>query len=329
MSGSWDSILLIGLSADAQMEVEGRARAEVANGTIVALDSLDEALNRPEAPGREVLVLSDGRDFERALSARGRDALPRWPVLVYDSAGWDVRLAEASALFSSRREVARAHGDLLSIARRFSHEIRSPLGCILTSAEVLREEFSEHSASAGELTETIVDSANEVFDLVKRVSLLARASAVPFTRSEVNSEMAVWVTRERLATRIANSGTVVTESEEWPNVVGIQEWVERIWFELIANAVQHAGPEARVEMGWEQEANGVRFFVKDHGGGIAPELREILFRPFHRLHESDAGRGLGLAIVQRLVDLQEGSCGYEPVLGGGSCFYFALPGAQG
>jgi signal transduction histidine kinase len=45
------------------------------------------------------------------------------------------------------------------------------------------------------------------------------------------------------------------------------------------------------------------------------------------LYQLDSGRGTGLALVQRLVELQGGRCGYEPVQPRGSCFYFTLPAA--
>src|SRR5262249_25927336 len=74
-----------------------------------------------------------------------------------------------------------------------------------------------------------------------------------------------------------------------------------------------------------KEEQAHRFWVRDHGPDVPAEQRKLLFHPFHRLHELDSANGLGLSIVQRLVELQGGRCGYESAAGGGACFYFALP----
>jgi signal transduction histidine kinase len=50
-----------------------------------------------------------------------------------------------------------------------------------------------------------------------------------------------------------------------------------------------------------------------------------LFQPFNLLHRLNATRGLGLSLIQRLVQLEGGRAGYEPRKGGGARFYFTLP----
>lgn len=203
--------------------------------------------------------------------------------------------------------------------------MRSPLGCILTSADVMQEELAASSELPPALLAPIVESANDVLALIDRVSLVARASVTRPAPVDVEMGMTVWAAREYLAAKIAAAGAEVTEPPDWPVVRGVREWLERIWFNLLANAVQHGGPRPRIELGWTRVDGGTRFFVRDHGPGVPREFRDTVFRPFHRLHEKDSGRGLGLAIVQRLVELQGGTSGHEAVDSGGSCFYFALP----
>ena len=91
------------------------------------------------------------------------------------------------------------------------------------------------------------------------------------------------------------------------------------------NALQHAGEKPRIELGWRREKEALRFQICDDGGGVPVELRAGLFQPFHSLHKPESTRGLGLSIVQRLVELQAGGCGYEPNPKGGACFFFTLP----
>jgi signal transduction histidine kinase len=70
----------------------------------------------------------------------------------------------------------------------------------------------------------------------------------------------------------------------------------------------------------------VRFWVRDEGEGIPPELRSGLFRPLdNETCDYRKGHGLGLSIVQRIVDRLGGQVGVESSMGRGSTFYFMLP----
>ena len=117
----------------------------------------------------------------------------------------------------------------------------------------------------------------------------------------------------------------VDQPADWPVVPGVPAWLELVWGNLLANALAHAGAERRIELGWTEAPGGWRFSVEDRGPGVAPRVVGSLFQPFHLLHRPNAPRGWGLPIVQRLVEMQGGSCGYEPRAGGGARFFFTLP----
>jgi signal transduction histidine kinase len=105
----------------------------------------------------------------------------------------------------------------------------------------------------------------------------------------------------------------------------------------LSNAVKYGGRTDEaippyVEIGFDGQHNGgdVRFWVRDNGPGIPSEDRERLFTSFTRLEEARAqGHGLGLSIVQRIVEKLGGEVGVESAPGQGSLFYFTLPAANG
>jgi two-component system sensor histidine kinase/response regulator len=73
----------------------------------------------------------------------------------------------------------------------------------------------------------------------------------------------------------------------------------------------------------------VRFWVRDNGAGLSSEDLAQLFVPFSRLDPDRAeGHGLGLSIVQRIVERLGGEAGAESEVGKGSVFFFTLPGAD-
>jgi two-component system sensor histidine kinase/response regulator len=75
-----------------------------------------------------------------------------------------------------------------------------------------------------------------------------------------------------------------------------------------------------------QPDNMVQFWIQDNGPGLTPEEQAELFVPFTRLTQRPVeGHGLGLSIVQRIVQKLGGQAGVESEIGQGSKFYFVLP----
>jgi K+-sensing histidine kinase KdpD len=220
-------------------------------------------------------------------------------------------------------ENARLRGDLLTVASRVSHDLRTPLGGIVTAAEVLREILAEHK-EPDSLPKAILDSVDDMARLIKQVSTVTRATAHPLPKEPVQMGGIVAATLQRLESRIEKKHAVIAEPASWPQVNGVAEWLEAIWSNFLMNALQHTGEKPRVELSWCEINGAYRFAIADNGGGVPDHVRQGLFQPFHLLHKPDSARGLGLSVVQRLVELQGGNCGYEPVAGG-SLFFFSLP----
>ena len=138
-------------------------------------------------------------------------------------------------------------------------------------------------------------------------------------------EEVVWAALQRLDRQILQKGAQVTQPASWPEVMGVSSLLETIWWNLLVNALQHGTENVSLELGWSQNEREFLFWVGDNGAGIPSRIVNNLFQPFHSLHRTNARKGLGLSIVQRLVELQGGHCSYEPNPQGGSRFYFTLP----
>jgi len=97
---------------------------------------------------------------------------------------------------------------------------------------------------------------------------------------------------------------------------------------LIGNAIRYAGgPHARIEVGGERGGGGTRYYVRDHGPGIALEERGRIFDLFYRGATAGKapGTGIGLAIVRKIVRLYAGQVWVEETPGGGSTFCLEFP----
>jgi signal transduction histidine kinase len=222
-------------------------------------------------------------------------------------------------------ENERLRGDLMTVAVRISHDLRTPLGGIMSTAEAIREVLAQHDPSVVKLADSLLSSAEEISQLIKQVSFLSRASTTPLPKVPVHMAEPVFAAVQRLESRALKQQAQVSEPPSWPVVPGVSAWLEHIWWHLILNALEHGGPAGRIHLGWGRHGETFRFSVTDNGPGVAELVRGKLFAEFHSLHETRDVPGLGLSIVQRLVELQGGACGFEPSLTGGACFYFTLP----
>ncbi|MGC9347110.1 MAG: ATP-binding protein [Anaerolineae bacterium] len=96
--------------------------------------------------------------------------------------------------------------------------------------------------------------------------------------------------------------------------------------ELGFDSIPDPGTESADRSDAPQE---IRFWVRDEGPGLTREQRQSIFKPFVRLHPTQAdGSGLGLAIVKRIVEKLGGRVGVESEPDRGCTFWFTLPGAD-
>lgn len=228
-------------------------------------------------------------------------------------------------LAAIERENARLRGDLLTLAKRFSHDLRTPLGGIVSAAEAVKEVLAGHDPSALPLADSLLNSAEEMTQLIKQVSFVARASANPLPKTSVHMAEPVFAALQRLESRILKRQAVVKEPRSWPVAPGVTAWLEAIWWHLVLNCLKHCQTGCHIELGWSPQANATRFWITDDGPGVPEALYGKLFKEFHSLHEERDVPGLGLSIVQRLVELQGGVCGHERPESGGARFFFTLP----
>ena len=94
---------------------------------------------------------------------------------------------------------------------------------------------------------------------------------------------------------------------------------------LVTNALQAQGRHGPVQVSAsvDEDAGQVRLTVSDDGEGVAPDIRDRIFRPFFTTRAT--GTGLGLAVVQRFVEAHGGTLTQHDTPGGGATFEVRLP----
>jgi signal transduction histidine kinase len=335
-------LFLVHLSTASRPVVLAAAREAFPEADAVEVDTVAETGSGGGAGQPELLVLAEPDAIAAAAAVQALDAngLPRWAVVILgrDFADlaetvppeeWNPPLLARvfrSAVLQHQLlyENLRLQGDLRTVARRVSHDLYTPVGCIYTSAHVLELLGSNDAGSIAAMIENIKESSKEISALIERICGVLRASADPSTAERVEMHEVVAAVLKQLEPAIQRTGATVTQPASWPEVAGVAPWLQVIWWNLLDNAMKHGGPSAEIRLAWSRTPDGCRFSVVDRGAGIAPALQAGLFQPFDQLHTLRTP-GLGLSIVQRLVALQGGRCGYERLADGTSAFFFTLP----
>lgn len=324
------------------------ARRAFPDALLTRVEKLAEIGVQEFTPGTELLVLLDstGPDLEKVSTALDPRGWPRWAIVARTLAEppadshaiaiapeeWSVPLLAlgfraAVRLQALKSRNAQYAGDMRTISRRMGHDMRSPLNAILTTSEAMLDPEEDPASERSVFAQSIARSVSEVMQLFERMSFVLKASTIPPPRQPVIMEEMVWVALQRLESRMNKAGVALTKPPQWPIVEGIPAWLDVIWTNLLANALEHGGPKPRIELGWEQLPKDYRFWVRNVGPSTPPKHESHLFYPFDRLYELHAPRGLGLPTVRRLVELQGGRCGHDREADGSWSFYFTLPAA--
>lgn len=304
---------------------EARAQGELEIGKVTLLALCDPAPS----------LMQD------AVETTDADVLPRWAVVVFGReetsvadvavvprAEWNAALVAqvirgALTWHGLRRENARLRGDLTTVGTRIAHDLRTPLGGMLTTTEMLREILAEQLPASVPQTQPILDSADGLVKLIERMSFIAKVTVSRERPQPCEMGTAFWNAYQGVESRLLKSGATLQQPARWPIVLGHPTWIEAVWRNLLVNAVEHGGKHTWIEAGWSEESGRYRFWLRNT---CATESgKRPCFFPFHRMHEPGAARGLGLAIVHRLVEQEGGRCGFESPSPGDCCCFFTLP----
>jgi light-regulated signal transduction histidine kinase (bacteriophytochrome) len=119
------------------------------------------------------------------------------------------------------------------------------------------------------------------------------------------------------------------ELGELPAAAADRALLKQAWLNLIGNALKYSAKREhpRVELGARCEPHENVYWVRDNGVGFDMRYAKKLFGVFQRLHSSDEfpGTGVGLAIVQRVINRHGGRVWAEGRPGDGATFFFSLP----
>lgn len=224
--------------------------------------------------------------------------------------------------------LGEANRELESFCYSLSHDLRSYITRISTAQQILAQTPQAREPDLVYPVQIIEDSCRGMEELIEAILTLSRLNREPMHWEDVSlSELAREISlqlqqqeMERKAEFIIPQGLVVRGDHHLLRVV-----LEN----LLGNAWKYTRgvPMARLELGVGEHEGDLCYFVRDNGIGFDMAERELLFKPFKRLKNSQGylGTGVGLATVERAIQRHGGRVWGEGELGKGTTIYFQLP----
>lgn len=226
-------------------------------------------------------------------------------------------------------ELETANKELESFTSSVSHDLRAPLRAIDGFSRMLGDDYGQKLDKEGRrLIEVISDNARKMSQLIEDLLEFSRLGRRSLAVAHVDSGELVVEVIETLRRQADASWPAVTV-DALPGVRGDRALLRQVWVNLVSNAIKFSSkvPAPAVRISSRAEGSQAVFAVVDNGAGFDMRYYDKLFAVFQRLHSADQfqGTGVGLAIVQRIVDRHGGRVWAESTLGEGAAFYFSLP----
>jgi signal transduction histidine kinase len=251
-----------------------------------------------------------------------------------------IKKAEAD-LINAKTIAEKATAAKSEFLANMSHELRTPLNGIIGYASMLNEGAFGKMPQEQEKAVIQIQTAGEyLLSLINNILNISRIEA---------GKMELQPNDISLAQLADNAMSLVLSSAKKKNInidLSIAEGLDKIFadekklmqiiFNLLSNAIKFTPENGKISLSFQEKKDGsekdvehLQIIVTDTGPGIPSKEIDRLFKPFEQMDSSDKkqyeGAGLGLAIVQKLIDLHNGNIKVESELGKGTKFIIDLP----
>ncbi len=216
--------------------------------------------------------------------------------------------------------------------RYVTHELRAPVAAIQSYLRLLREGYIEPeripevALRAEKRAEEVLTLIGDLLDLGQVEHARAQEGRERLDPGETLMESVDMLRPSAVAKHITLE---VSLGRRLPTVFASRRHLGLLWNNLISNAIKYTPPGGRVKIRLENDDRDLRMTISDTGIGISPGDRERIFQEFFRADAARKfdlhGTGIGLAIVQKVVEMYDGTVAVDSTEGKGTTFRVSLP----
>jgi two-component system phosphate regulon sensor histidine kinase PhoR len=228
---------------------------------------------------------------------------------------------------SSHYKVIEMGKDFIANA---SHELRTPITIIKGYAETLQDLPSVSIPMLSEITEKIVRNCHRMDTLVKNLLTLADIEYVPESRFQLCDIAALADNcRHYLLTLSPTAKIDIEKTNDRIMAEADPDLLELALMNLLENGIKYSTPPAHLTIFLKEQGEEVLIAIQDRGIGIPKDDLPHIFERFYTVDKAHSrrlgGAGLGLSIVQTIIDKHEGTVSVASVVGQGTTFTVLIP----
>ncbi|MBI5376486.1 MAG: sensor histidine kinase [Candidatus Schekmanbacteria bacterium] len=252
---------------------------------------------------------------------------------------------QARQLLEKEQQLIRADrlATMGELAASLTHEVRNPLGSILGSAEILKDDYKPGDVKY-EFLEIMIKEANRLDRVINNFLSFARSNKPDIKEFDINSS--ILDIKELVEIGAAKKGITINTNLDGKigKINADEEQIKQAILNVLLNSIQAMDKNGRITISTFQESSGtsardlseqeitvgkmpavqcVNISFTDNGSGIIPENMEKIFNPFFTTREN--GTGLGLSITRRIIENHRGSIHVQSRVNEGTTFVIKLP----
>lgn len=246
------------------------------------------------------------------------------------------RVAERTAELVTRTQeleqrtaqLERVVNELDSFAYSVSHDLRAPLRALDGFSRILMDELGpQTTGETRRYLENIRANAQGMQALVDGLLSFSRLGQRALERVDLAPSI---LARQALSDLggLAERADTDIQIGDLPNCFADPTLIKQVFVNLIGNSLKFSAKTAnpRVHVGSRVGVHGTEYFVADNGVGFDPRYSSQIFGVFQRLHKPEEfeGTGIGLALVQRVIEKHGGRIWCESEVGQGATFFFTI-----
>jgi light-regulated signal transduction histidine kinase (bacteriophytochrome) len=233
---------------------------------------------------------------------------------------------DVTDLKTQDRLLQERNKELESFTYSVSHDLRAPIRRILGYVEMLYEDFpNQFNTEAQRVLDNIRRNTERMRDLIDDLLTFSKVTREQLSKSTVDMNTLV---RDVVIEMNAPS-EVSIEVSSLDQCFGDYRLLRQVVVNLLNNAIKYSRKQARPSIAFRsvKTGHGIKYTITDNGVGFDPKYTENLFKVFQRLHHPNEfeGTGIGLAIVNQIIQKHDGKVFADGKPGEGATFGFWIP----